>query len=371
MDVTCNVIEDLLPIYADGICSEDTKTIIEHHTAVCPECREKLEAMTSALEKNEKKGKVDNPFKKVKNHYLRLVTVTLLVCALFVLPFGGAGYLFVNEYFDNGYSWSSFTTDIKLHKMSRMLKQGKYRDFLDCFEFYTGKAGSYSAEELDMYRNMFAEDFETYFNNNKIKYINVQADEGKCEGGQLGILTEYMETIVMEFSAEEDGQLYFAMYDPKSYFTGLPCMNLLYKNSVFDYFELLRDREKLVSAVMFNQTAENREIFDEDLSTHFKNTENKYVEMLNKYSYIGCETGDIAYRRELLEFNEYDHIWRYFSQETVLKMSGKDCGEFTVSFDTAVSTTSFPMQEIINVDNIVYSDNTPEDFKTMFEDIFS
>ena len=88
MDVTCNIIEDLLPLYADGICSEDTKTIIEHHIAVCPECREKLEAMTAKLEKNEKKAKIDNPFKKVRNHYLRLVVVTLLVCAIVIVPLG-------------------------------------------------------------------------------------------------------------------------------------------------------------------------------------------------------------------------------------------------------------------------------------------
>ena len=29
--ITCKVIEDLLPLYADEICSDDSRTIVEHH----------------------------------------------------------------------------------------------------------------------------------------------------------------------------------------------------------------------------------------------------------------------------------------------------------------------------------------------------
>ena len=124
MDVTCNVIEDLLPLYADGICSEDTKTIIEHHIAVCPECREKLEAMTAKLETSEKKAKVDNPFKKVRNHYLRLVTVTLLVCAIIIVPLGSVWYLSTNTYYGNGYTWSSLKMENRIRRIGNMLKRG-------------------------------------------------------------------------------------------------------------------------------------------------------------------------------------------------------------------------------------------------------
>lgn len=149
-------------------------------------------------------------------------------------------------------------------------------------------------------------------------------------------------------------------------------MNLLYKNSVFDYFELFRDKENLSRAAIFNDIPKNSRLDDgEDLTEHFKNLENKYVKMLDKYNYIGCKTGEITYRRDPLEIYEGSYMWRYFSQETVLTMSGKDCGEFKVTFDTSLNTTSFPRQAIIKIDNIVYSDNTPEEFKTMFEDIFA
>lgn len=38
MKYSCNVIQDLLPLYHDGICSEDSKKIVADHLAECPDC---------------------------------------------------------------------------------------------------------------------------------------------------------------------------------------------------------------------------------------------------------------------------------------------------------------------------------------------
>lgn len=37
----CKIVEDLLPIYVDGMCSEESCTFVEEHLAHCSECREK------------------------------------------------------------------------------------------------------------------------------------------------------------------------------------------------------------------------------------------------------------------------------------------------------------------------------------------
>lgn len=116
MIVTCKIIEDLLPLYADGICSDDTKTVVEHHTAECADCKEKLEAMTAKLEKSEHSEKIENPFKKARSHYIRLVTVMLLACALIIVPLGGAWYLKTTEIYNTGYSWATIRTTNKLKK---------------------------------------------------------------------------------------------------------------------------------------------------------------------------------------------------------------------------------------------------------------
>ena len=121
MIFTCNVIEDLLPLYADGICSEDTKTVVEHHAAECEECRKKLDAMASetlkekniretVFDKHEKRYP-ENPFKKVRRHYTRLIAITLLICTVILLPAAGAFVLTVNEQYDRGYSWAEFKAE--------------------------------------------------------------------------------------------------------------------------------------------------------------------------------------------------------------------------------------------------------------------
>ena len=45
-DISCEVIKDLLPLYADAVCSNESKTIVEEHIANCRSCAEELKTMT-------------------------------------------------------------------------------------------------------------------------------------------------------------------------------------------------------------------------------------------------------------------------------------------------------------------------------------
>lgn len=47
--IPCDVIKDLLPLYADNVCSEHSKDIVEEHLTECEDCREYYEAMTEKL----------------------------------------------------------------------------------------------------------------------------------------------------------------------------------------------------------------------------------------------------------------------------------------------------------------------------------
>ena len=38
MKYSCDVIKDLLPLYHDEVCSEDTKKLVEDHLAECEKC---------------------------------------------------------------------------------------------------------------------------------------------------------------------------------------------------------------------------------------------------------------------------------------------------------------------------------------------
>ena len=47
--MNCKVIEDLLPLYIDECCSDETKTLVESHTASCPHCRAALDQMRQEI----------------------------------------------------------------------------------------------------------------------------------------------------------------------------------------------------------------------------------------------------------------------------------------------------------------------------------
>lgn len=43
----CNVILDLLPLYTDGCCSEESKALVEKHVKTCETCKKTLEDMST------------------------------------------------------------------------------------------------------------------------------------------------------------------------------------------------------------------------------------------------------------------------------------------------------------------------------------
>lgn len=49
MKTTCKVIEDLLPLYHDGVCSGESKEAVEEHLKACEGCREELRLLDSSF----------------------------------------------------------------------------------------------------------------------------------------------------------------------------------------------------------------------------------------------------------------------------------------------------------------------------------
>lgn len=49
MKTSCNVIQDLLPLYCDGACSDESRHLVEEHLKECGQCRETYELMQAAL----------------------------------------------------------------------------------------------------------------------------------------------------------------------------------------------------------------------------------------------------------------------------------------------------------------------------------
>ena len=46
----CDVIKDLIPLYIDGCCSEESKRLVKEHIEKCDECKRLIEDMVAPTE---------------------------------------------------------------------------------------------------------------------------------------------------------------------------------------------------------------------------------------------------------------------------------------------------------------------------------
>ena len=49
MKITCNIIEDLLPLYIDDMVSEDSRQLVEEHLKECTTCQKMMEEMKKEI----------------------------------------------------------------------------------------------------------------------------------------------------------------------------------------------------------------------------------------------------------------------------------------------------------------------------------
>jgi len=415
MIFTCNIIADLLPLYADGICSEDTKTVVEHHAAECEECRKKLEAMASetvkeknigetAFDKHEKRSP-ENPFKKVRQHYIKLAAVTFLVCAVVTVLLGGAWYLRTSELYDSGYSWATFRTACKLKKIGGLMKDGKYRQALNLFEPYS--KGDYTEAETEAFKDIYAEAFKRYFESYSIKNVSYYAENGKCERSYLHIscsndvnIENRMYTFTLVFGYDKEGKLQFIEYNGEdAMYTSLPNMQLPEKNNAENYFSELKDGGNLKHfAYRFYTEERTQSVWDGKEytgdgilgKTVLKNAKS-LSSLLEDYTLTDCSGGDIRFGMNHASAHDINVHYYYLSsefkisslyfQETTLTIKQKNGKIFAVEFDLPVYSlvsyiSNISLQPVISYEyaglwNITYSENTPDDFKIRFEEIFA
>lgn len=83
--MNCDIIQDLIPSYVDGICSEASRNCIEEHIKNCTECGRMVTlCQNNALTGNQAEQKALDGFRKIKEKmkYLFIVNIilTTLVC---------------------------------------------------------------------------------------------------------------------------------------------------------------------------------------------------------------------------------------------------------------------------------------------------
>jgi len=85
MKLSCKVIEDMLPMYYDRVCSEESAALVEEHLKECPNCNQILSELRSDIVTPEKNVDDIKPLKKIQKSYKKMKTYWLFAIGVVLL----------------------------------------------------------------------------------------------------------------------------------------------------------------------------------------------------------------------------------------------------------------------------------------------
>ena len=106
MKLSCKVIEDMLPMYYDKVCSEESAELIEEHLKECPHCSHILSELRSDITIPEKLVDDIKPLRKIQKSYkkMRMRWMIAITVILVLIPMVFLGW---NEYSKQGIAISN------------------------------------------------------------------------------------------------------------------------------------------------------------------------------------------------------------------------------------------------------------------------
>lgn len=155
--MNCKIIQDLLPLYADGIASEETSEAVREHIAECEECGKIYEKMTEnsqIIESAQNDRDVDY-MKKIKSRGIKITAA-----AVGILSFITAAVLICLKLFYWGFELSPDDIIIEREISERSNNTG---DFVDVRFNITLKNGMRIRYDDSVYFN-YTDDYDYRYN---------------------------------------------------------------------------------------------------------------------------------------------------------------------------------------------------------------
>lgn len=129
MNNSCDVIKDLLPLYHDGVSSEESNTLIENHLKNCEECRDYLDSISKEIlshnNKSEEEAKIHSLIKLRKKFRIKnIIILTVSTLCAVILFFLARNFMFYHEFTVN-YKDGILSSE-KIYSASDIMKNFDY-----------------------------------------------------------------------------------------------------------------------------------------------------------------------------------------------------------------------------------------------------
>ena len=180
MKISCNVIEDLLPLYVDEAASEDSRQLVEEHLKGCSSCRKMLEEIKKdnqlgtdhRISPEENKKAEIQSLKNIRKRILRKRILSVILAAVLVFAVCETGHYWMYDK-ETYLSWEDTDMTVKDNKLyGNVNPLGRIRSVISVDQknmFYmVSETGwtrkEYPTEENKTYEILDFQDFEEAYN---------------------------------------------------------------------------------------------------------------------------------------------------------------------------------------------------------------
>lgn len=208
----CEVIRDLLPLYDEKLCSDESAALVEAHIKDCAACKSLLEKLPEA---ESPKADMDalKPFVKVKRR-LRARSIALIalgvVLLMVLIP---VGYLTINQIFhiNGGTDFEDLIYRHEIREFAEMITEGDMEEYVERYE------NLHLADAPDdtsiTYRSFYLEKLKAAYEN--VKKHNPRVGEIHSSYSNHGVLIRHRR-FILEFTLS-DGSVHPITILPENY----------------------------------------------------------------------------------------------------------------------------------------------------------
>jgi|GEM_PF-2430006 len=344
----CEVVKDLLALYADDVCSDQTKKDIEEHLKECEVCSKSLEDYKKEI--NTEVVSADNvekikPFKKISKK-IRIITAITTVLALIITAFSVLIWVDKNSY---NLDYSLFETYILTKKQNKMLLKGDIDGFMNNVQTKEYDGG-YFINDSDRIRKDARIELNNFYNkylkdkNFKVKDIYVT-----YSGFGTGFDSTRAVQVEMETKDEKDITLLYvwvnkkcsiSIYADKNYGKEFerdvnqklnPLISELQLR--FDYYEIIKNKSAKSSA----ENADLYQFFARDFYSQGY-TDDQKMQLAQRMEAM-CKNADVLSMN--MSGVKYDKENKQFSLDFTLTVKDYKTGKIAIMKQTLVSCYSY------------------------------
>lgn len=202
---SCDVIQDLLPLYIDNCCSAASRKLVEEHLEQCEDCKRMCQEMTGrfpALEPEPEKAvspealpeekparTMKKGLKKVRRRWIASILILLLL-----IPLGIMGW---NEFWGSGVCFTNLDDLVITDAFMRDLKRGDYEKAFSRIDI---------EREYEQYLKLGYTEEELTTLKDDMKELFLQSTQTLIDAGGI---TDWRRTSITEGGSDDDGTKWY------------------------------------------------------------------------------------------------------------------------------------------------------------------